>query len=92
MSQESTSSTTSSTASNSHQQQSVWKVESSSLEGCTFLCPQLQSYNTSLPHQFMSTSQASSVVEHRVYIGSKLDLKVKSRSTEKLEVRDQTSL
>ena len=60
-----------------HHQQSVWKVESSSLEGCTFLCPQLQSYNTSLPHQFLSTAQASSVVEHRVWIGGQdLNLKV----------------
>ncbi len=73
MSQESNSSTTSS---NGSYQQSVWKVEESSLEGCTFLCPQLQSYNTSLPHQFMSASQASSVVEHRVNIGQDLSLKV----------------
>lgn len=57
-------------------QQSVWKLEESSLEGCTFLCPQLQSYNTSLPHQFLSSSQASSVVEHRVQIGENLNLKL----------------
>ena len=71
LSDSSTSSTSSSTS-----QQSVWKVEETSAEGCIFLCPQLQSYNTSLPHQFVSSSQASSVVEHRVAIGNDLSLKV----------------
>ena len=70
------STSTSSNSSNSTQVQSVWKVEESSAEGCTFLCPQLQSYNTSLPHQFVSASQASSVVDHRVQIGNDLSLKV----------------
>ena len=40
------------------------------------MCPQLQSYNTSLPHQFVSSSQASSVVEHRVYIAQDMTLKL----------------
>ena len=82
MSQESNSSTSSNTSSEKQhqQQQSVWKVESSSVEGCTFLCPQLQSYNTSLPHQFVSSSQASSVVEHRVYIAQDLSLKLSLNS------------
>merc|ERR1711988_268881 len=76
------STSTSSTSSNSTQVQSVWKVEESSAEGCTFLCPQLQSYNTSLPHQFVSSSQASSVVEHRVYIAQDLSLKLSLNNKE----------
>ena len=88
LSQESNSSTNSSNStsvsatgnsknsSNQTQQQSVWKVEESTVDGCTFLCPQLQSFNTSLPHQFVSASQASSVIEHRVKIAQDLTLKV----------------
>lgn len=54
---------------------SVWKLEGTSPDaGCTFVCPQLQSYNTSLPHQFSGLKQASSIVEHRVHISH--DLKV----------------
>jgi len=54
-------------------QQSVWKVEETSSDGCTFLCPQLQSFNTSLPHQFVNTSQATTIVEHRCHISNSLD-------------------
>ncbi len=72
----STSNSATTTTTTNALQQSVWKVEESSAEGCTFVCPQLQSYNTSLPHQFMSTSQATSVVDHRAVIGSDLSLKV----------------
>ena len=54
-------------------QQSVWKVEETSSDGCTFLCPQLQSFNTSLPHQFVNTSQATTIVEHRCHISNNLD-------------------
>ena len=39
-------------------QLSVWKVEETSLDGCTFLCPQLQSFNTSLPHQVFANVDA----------------------------------
>ena len=49
-------------------QQSVWKVEQTSSDGCTFLCPQLQSFNTSLPHQFVNTGQATTIVDHRCHI------------------------
>ena len=76
LSDESSTSTSSNSSTSAAQVQSVWKVEESSAEGCTFLCPQLQSYNTSLPHQFVSASQASSVVDHRVSIGNDLTLKV----------------
>ncbi|XP_059090175.1 uncharacterized protein LOC131885977 [Tigriopus californicus] len=52
---------------------SVWKLEGTSPDaGCTFVCPQLQSYNTSLPHQFSGLKQASSIVEHRVHISHDL--------------------
>ena len=60
-----------------NKQESVWKVEETSVEGCTFLCPQLQSFNTSLPHHFVDKStQATSVIEHRVVIASDLSTKV----------------
>ena len=57
-------------------QQSVWKVEQTNADGCTFLCPQLQSFNTSLPHQFVNTSQATTIVEHRCYITQDLKLTI----------------
>lgn len=60
------------------QQKSVWQVEKSSPEGgCTFVCPQLQSFNTSLPDQdFSGTLQASTIVEHRVNIATDLAVTV----------------
>jgi hypothetical protein len=37
--------------------------------GCTFVCPQLQSFNASLPcNQFDGCLQATSVIEHKVVI------------------------
>ena len=51
----------------------MWKVEETSPNGCTFLCPQLQSFNTSLPHQFVNTSQATTIVDHRCHISQHLD-------------------
>jgi len=60
-------------------QESVWKIEATSAEGCTFICPQLQSFDTSLPHlqQGTSADQATSVVDHRVTIaGAELRAKV----------------
>ena len=43
-------------------QLSVWKVEESSVDGCTFLCPQLQSFNTSLPHQVRKPDRLMSTI------------------------------
>ena len=57
-------------------QQSVWKVEQTSPDGCTFLCPQLQSFNTSLPHQFVNTSQATTIVDHRCHISQDLNITI----------------
>ena len=60
-----------------HQKQkSVWQLESSSEDGCVFVCPQVQSLNTSLPHaSFLGAAgQASTVVEHRVKISGSADL------------------
>ena len=51
----------------------MWKVEETSPDGCTFLCPQLQSFNTSLPHQFVNTSQATTIIDHRCHISKNLD-------------------
>ena len=51
----------------------MWKVEETSPDGCTFLCPQLQSFNTSLPHQFVNTSQATTIVDHRCHISQQLE-------------------
>ena len=48
-------------------------MEQTSSDGCTFLCPQLQSFNTSLPHQFVNTSQATTIVDHRCYIAQDLE-------------------
>ena len=57
-------------------QESVWKVEETSHNGCTFLCPQLQSFNTSLPHQFINTSQATTIVDHRCHISQHLETSI----------------
>jgi len=47
---------------------SVWKLAESSEAGCTFVCPQVQSFNTSLPGAFSPAKQAVAVVEHVVCI------------------------
>jgi len=55
---------------------SVWQLATTSQEGCRFLCPQVQSFNTSLPHAFDGSSQASAIVQHVVKIGSELRVEV----------------
>ena len=59
-------------AANPALQKSVWKVAESSEAGCTFVCPQLQSFNTSLPSRFSGHLQATSIMEHKVYISHDL--------------------
>ena len=55
---------------------SVWQLATTNESGCSFVCPQVQSFNTSLPHAFNSASQATSVVEHRAEISNSLEVKV----------------
>lgn len=57
-------------------QQSVWQLATTSQDGCSFVCPQAQSFNTSLPHAFDSAAQASSVVQHRVEISNGMNVVV----------------
>ena len=59
-------------------QKSVWKVASSSPEeGCTFVCPQIQTFNMSLPSNcFSGVLQVTTIVEHSVAISSDLCAKV----------------
>ena len=56
---------------------SVWKLqESSSSGGCVFVCPQIQSFDTSLPSSFGGFSgqkQATTIVEHGVKISAELE-------------------
>eukprot|EP00096_Caligus_rogercresseyi_P004615 TRINITY_DN1897_c0_g1_i1.p1 TRINITY_DN1897_c0_g1~~TRINITY_DN1897_c0_g1_i1.p1 ORF type:complete len:1520 (-),score=534.45 TRINITY_DN1897_c0_g1_i1:436-4995(-) len=57
-------------------QRSVWKIESTDASGCHFVCPQIQSFNSSPPHNFLGSSQATSIVLHKVEISSTLHAKV----------------
>ena len=57
-------------------QKSVWQLATTSEDGCSFLCPQVQSFNTSLPHAFDGSSQATSIVNHRVEISNNLKVLV----------------
>ena len=55
-------------------QRSVLQLATTSEDGCSFLCPQVQSFNfnTSLPHAFDGSSQATTIVNHRVEISNNL--------------------
>jgi len=55
-------------------QKSVWQLATTTADGCSFVCPQAQSFNTSLPHAFDGASQATAVVEHRAEIGNNLSV------------------
>jgi len=57
-------------------QKSVWQLATTSEDGCSFLCPQVQSFNTSLPHAFDGSSQATTIVNHRVEISNNLKVHV----------------
>jgi len=57
-------------------QKSVWQLATTSEDGCSFLCPQVQSFNTSLPHAFDGSSQASTIVNHMVEISNSLKVRV----------------
>ena len=57
-------------------QKSVWKLATTSSDCCCFLCPQIQSFNTSLPHAFNGRAQASCIVSHSVQISNDLAVKV----------------
>merc|ERR1719350_174218 len=57
-------------------QRSVWQLATTSEDGCSFLCPQVQSFNTSLPHAFDGSSQATTIVNHRVEISNNLRVQV----------------
>lgn len=57
-------------------QKSVWQLATTSEDGCSFLCPQVQSFNTSLPHAFDGSSQATSIVNHRVEISNNLKVQL----------------
>jgi len=58
-------------------QKSVWQLATTSSDSCSFVCPQIQSFNTSLPHAFDGRAQASSIVSHRVEIANNLNVQVK---------------
>ncbi len=67
-------------------QESVWKVEEGSAEGCVFACPQLQFFNASLPNAFRKDGQARMVVEHRVSIAGadlKAEVSINGREVKK---------
>ena len=55
---------------------SVWQLATTTEDACSFVCPQVQSFNTSLPHAFNSAAQATAVVEHRAEIGNNLSVAV----------------
>jgi len=57
-------------------QKSVWQLATTSKDGCSFLCPQVQSFNSSLPHAFDGSEQVTSIVNHRVEISNNLKVKV----------------
>jgi len=57
-------------------QKSVWQLATTSEDGCSFLCPQVQSFNTSLPHAFDGSTQATTIVNHRVEISNNLKVQV----------------
>lgn len=57
-------------------QRSVWQLATTSEDGCSFLCPQVQSFNTSLPHAFDGSAQATTIVNHRVEISNNLKVHV----------------
>lgn len=57
-------------------QKSVWKLATTSSDCCCFVCPQIQSFNTSLPHAFNGRAQANCVVRHSVEISNDLAVKV----------------
>jgi len=57
-------------------QKSVWQLATTSEDGCSFLCPQVQSFNTSLPHAFDGSSQATTIVNHMVEISNSLKVRV----------------
>jgi len=61
---------------NNPSHQSVWKLDTTDERGCSFLCPQVQTFNSSLPHAFVGSAQATTIVDHRVEISDKLELKV----------------
>ena len=57
-------------------QKSVWQLATTSTDSCSFVCPQIQSFNTSLPHAFDGRAQASCIVSHRVEIANNLNVQV----------------
>jgi len=57
-------------------QKSVWQLATTSEDGCSFLCPQVQSFNSSLPHAFDGSEQVTSIVNHRVEISNNLKVQV----------------
>ena len=57
-------------------QKSVWKLATTSSDCCCFICPQIQSFNTSLPHAFNGRAQANCIVSHSVQISNDLAVKV----------------
>ena len=57
-------------------QKSVWQLATTSTDGCNFVCPQVQSFNTSLPHAFDGRAQANTIVQHKVEIKNDLDVQV----------------
>merc|ERR1719266_2451955 len=44
-------------------QKSVWKLATTSSDCCCFICPQMQSFNTSLPHAFNGRAQSTCLTD-----------------------------
>ena len=61
-------------------QKSVWELATTSKDSCSFVCPQVQSFNTSLPHAFDGRAQASTIVSHKVEIANNLNVQVLTHS------------
>jgi len=57
-------------------QKSVWQLATTSTDSCSFVCPQVQSFNSSLPHAFDGRAQASAIVSHQVEICNNLNVQV----------------
>ncbi|XP_040583813.1 uncharacterized protein [Lepeophtheirus salmonis] len=70
-------------------QRSVWKIESTNATGCHFVCPQIQSFNTSPPNKFVGSQQATTIVVHKVDISSNLEAKVTLNGSEIRKVFDE---
>ena len=63
-------------------QKSVWTIESTDKVCTTFVCPQIQSFNTSRRNQFIGSQQASTIVKHVVDIKADLNTVIKLNGRE----------